>query len=86
MKREHIRICRGTEILNRTCVKCNEILKSIVARTAHELTCRGSVEANKSCRWCNKLLVSVEQRRTHERGCKSRPPGIKLNRLGQVVE
>ena len=62
----HTQQCRGSDILNRTCTKCNTVWDNMTARLAHQSQCKTD-EEQRTCRCCNQLWETKDRRINHEK-------------------
>ena len=70
-RNQHTQQCRGSDLLNRTCTKCNKVWDSMTARLAHHSQCKTD-EEQRTCRCCNQLWETKDRRISHEKVQKRR--------------
>ena len=68
---QHLQQCRGSDLLNRTCAKCNKVWDNMTARLAHQSQCKTDTE-QRTCRCCNQLWETKDRRINHEKVQKRR--------------
>ena len=61
----HTNQCRGTDLANRTCNKCQKVWDTMTARITHELACK-TEEEQRTCRYCQQVFRTKDQRKHHE--------------------
>ena len=70
-RNRHTQQCRGSDLLNRTCTKCNKVWDNMTARLTHQSQCKTD-EEQRTCRCCNELWETKERRISHEKVQKRR--------------
>ena len=54
----HTNQCRGTDLANRTCNKCQKVWDTMTARITHELACK-TEEEQRTCRYCQQVFRTI---------------------------
>ena len=75
----HTQQCRGSDLLNRTCTKCNKVWDNMTARLAHQSQCKTD-EEQRTCRCCNQLWETKHQSRE-----SSETPRYFLNNVMSLI-